>query len=195
MANPRLLKKGGIYRVNYSLWKTNPRPIIFIIYPGISKVHALSLNAPGITRIDTLAFINFIKKMKAIKNSHLYSPRLLYRILRQYFPNLVRKTYRTFFTASLGIFSLVSYGISKEEDYSDYEKAYYNKALYNEAKMSLLGRTLEALLPQEVKYTPAPKMPTYTLEQENIKKQNEELAKNKNKIIEKDGLEDVYGKE
>lgn len=197
MANPRLLKKGGIYRINYALWKTNPRPIIFVIYPGISKVHALSINAPGVTRIDALAFTNFIKKMRVIKNSHLYSPRIMYRILRQYFPSLVRKTYRTFFTASLGAFSLISYGIARKEDFSDFEMASYNRAMYTEGSNSITGRTLNNLVPGN-KYIPQPKMPVYTPQQVQTQKQTQEEQKTtspQNKIIQKDGLEDIYGEE
>lgn len=203
MANPKLLKKGGIYRIGYSNWKTNPRPIIFVIYAGVAKVHALSINAPGMTRLDAMAFTNFVKKMRAIQNADLYSPRLLYRILKQYFPGLVRKTYRTFFTNMLGSFSLISYGIADKDSFSDFEKSYYNKALYTEGINSITGRTLSNTVPN-AKYVPQPKMPIYTPEQQKqeqqqkIEKQNQPPA---NKIIQpgvpkpKDGLEDVYGEE
>ena len=62
----KILRKGAIYRINYTQWKTNIRPIIFVLYAGPMKVHALSINSPFLNARDRMIFINFLKKMLKI---------------------------------------------------------------------------------------------------------------------------------
>lgn len=142
MAAYTLLRRGAIYRIMYSTWKTNPRPVVFVLYSSPFKVHALSLNAPNMTVLDAQNFSKFILRMKTIKGVENWSGRILYRILRQYFPSIVQKSYRTFITMNIGQMSLVSTGIIPVDQFTGYEKSSYNENLQRDAKNNLIIRNI-----------------------------------------------------
>jgi hypothetical protein len=140
-----LLRRGAIYRIVYTSWKTNPRPIIFILYSGPTKVHALSINSPSLSAMDARRFSYFVQKMKAIKGVEGWTGRVLYNTLRTYFPDVVRKSYRTFKTGNIAGMTLVSTGIIKKEIFTDYELSFRNSMLYNASQNDVYLRTLNNL--------------------------------------------------
>jgi hypothetical protein len=143
MVNNKLLKTGGIYRLIYTSWKSQERPISFIIYSGPFKIHALNINSKKLSILDIKKFAFFIKKMKAIKGVEKYTGRVLYSILKKYFPDIVRKTYRTYTPSHVLGFSLVSTGIISPDLYTEYEKSYFNKFIYEQSKYDIALRTLK----------------------------------------------------
>jgi hypothetical protein len=174
MVKNNLLRTGGIYRIIYSSWKTQERPISFILYSGPSKIHALNINAKSMSILDIRKFTVFIKRMKNIKGIEKYTGRILYRILKKYFPDIIKKTYRTYRTSNVLGFSLVSTGIIPPSFYTEYEKSYYNKFIYDQSKYDLLLRTFN--YESKTGYTP-PKKPNIYNPQSEVKIINE------NKII------------
>jgi hypothetical protein len=166
MIKNKLLRTGGIYRIIYTTWKTQERPISFILYSGPTKIHALNINAKGMSMLDIRRFVTFVKRLKNINGVERYTGRVLYAILRKYFPDIIRKTYRTYTTSRVLGFALVSTGIIPPQFYTDYEKNYYNKFIYNQAQFDVILKTFN--YESNTKYTPPPK-PTLYNPQEEIK--------------------------
>ena len=166
MVNNKLLKTGGIYRLIYTTWKTQERPISFILYSGPSKIHALNINSKTMSILDIKKFAFFIKKMKAIKGVEKYTGRILYNILKKYFPDVIRKTYRTYVQSHVIGFSLVSTGIISPDLFTEYEKSYYNKLIYEQSKYDITLRTLN--YDTKTGYTP-PKKPNIYNPQPEVK--------------------------
>jgi hypothetical protein len=181
--NFRLLRKFCIYRIQYFTPKTNFRPLIFVLYAGAFKVHALSINAPAMSTIDVMQFVSFIRRMRTISNIDDYTSRVMYRILRSYYPNIVRKTYRTYFTTNIGAIALISYGLLKDKSLlTPYELAAYNKSLLVDGNNIPTARIIN--ISTGTKYTPAPKAPIYqppktdiTNDPKNVTQTKEETAK------------------
>jgi hypothetical protein len=166
MVNNKLLKTGGIYRLIYTTWKSQERPISFIIYSGPFKIHALNINSKKLSILDIKKFAFFIKKMKAIKGVEKYTGRVLYSILKKYFPDIVRKTYRTYTPSHVLGFSLVSTGIISPDLYTEYEKSYFNKFIYEQSKYDIALRTLNS--DSKTGYVP-PKKPNIYNPQPEVK--------------------------
>lgn len=166
MIKNKLLRTGGIYRIIYTTWKTQERPISFILYSGPNKIHALNINAKSMSILDIRKFVIFVNRMKKIKGVEKYNGRILYSILRKYFPDIIRKTYRTYTTSNVLGFSLVSTGIIPSQFYTEYEKNYYNKFIYNQSQFDTLLKVFN--LESKTKYTPPPK-PTLYNPQDQIK--------------------------
>jgi hypothetical protein len=164
MIKNKLLRTGGIYRIIYTTWKTQERPISFVLYSGPSKIHALNINAKNMSILDIRKFVTFVKRMKNIKGVEKYTGRVLYSILRKYFPDIIRKTYRTYSTSNVLGFSLVSTGIIPPQFYTDYERSYYNKFIYNQAQFDTLLKVFN--FESKTKYTPPPKPTLYNPQQE-----------------------------
>jgi hypothetical protein len=193
MASFQLLQRGGIYRVVYSQWKTNPRPIIFVLHASPFKVHALSINAPGIGPADAVIFAQFINKMKRIRGVENWSGRVLYRILKTYFPNIVRKTYRTFISSYIGAISLVSTGILPPELFTSYAKSAYNEMLYRDAGFNQIFRIVSQRTggaaqkpdPKKAPFYVPPQKPQAPQENKNIQEPRtieNEVDENENNI-------------
>ena len=144
--NFKLLRRGAIYRINYGNWHTTPKPIDFILFSGNLKVHALALNAINMSSAEQLMFVRFINKMKNIPNIQNYSGRMLYRIIRMYYPSIVKKAYRTYFTSMINQHSLVSYGIIPPVLFTDFEKQVSNKALFADANRQNLIKVIAAFV-------------------------------------------------
>lgn len=149
--NFKLLRRGAIYRIKYSAWKTSPMPISFILYPGTMKVHALVLNAPTMSAAEQMMFARFIKKMKMIPGVENYSGRVLYRILRMYYPSIIKKAYRTYFTSLIASHSIVSYGIVPEKLFTDLEFKIADKALFKQASKTALMKIVTTFTATEIK--------------------------------------------
>jgi hypothetical protein len=139
----KVLRKGAIYRINYTQWKTNIRPIIFVLYAGPMKVHALSINSPFLTAKDRMTFIFFLKKMLKIRGSENYRGSLLYKIIKTYIRDVVKKSYRTYKTMYINKIALVSRGIVSEKYFTDLEYNMIDPILYNEANNQPFMRTFK----------------------------------------------------
>ena len=129
-----MLKTGGIYAFHYQFWKHNLRVTAFILHGGLTKVHALNLSAKELSTANRLKLVFIIKRLASVDASSKYSGVVLYRILRKYAPNAIKQCYRTYHTSGVKKYSLVNYGLNKEEDYTDVEKMGYSRDGYNEAK-------------------------------------------------------------
>ena len=150
----------------YRTWKTQERPVSFILYSGPTKIHALNINSKSMSILDIRKFVTFVKRMKAIKGVEKYTGRILYSILKKYFPDIIRKTYRTYATPNVLGFSLVSTGIIDPSFYTDYEKSYFNKFIYGQSQFDTLLKTFN--YESNTKYTP-PAKPNIYNPQEEIK--------------------------
>lgn len=149
--NFKLLRRGAIYRISYAAWHTQMSPISFILYPGSLKVHALVLNAPSMSAAEQMIFARFIKKMSVIPGIENYSGRILYRILRMYYPNIVRKAYRTYFTSLITKQSLVSYGIVPQKLFTDLEFKISDKTLFKQASKTSLMQIITTFTGTQIK--------------------------------------------
>ena len=134
MVNTKLLKTGGIYRISYANWITNERPIVYVIWSGPLKLHGISLNSRSLSSLDIIRFVNYIKNSKKILGFYKYSGRILYRIIRGYYGDLIRKGYRTYRQSAIVGFSLVNYGTTPKEYYTQFEMAHNSQYLYNQSK-------------------------------------------------------------
>lgn len=164
MIKNKLLRTGGIYRIIYTTWKTQERPISFILYSGPNKIHALNINSKSMSILDIRKFVTFVRRMKNIKGVEKFTGRVLYAILKRYFPDIIRKTYRTYTTSHVLGFSLVSTGIIPSEFFTDYEKSYYNKFIYNQSQFDTLLKVFNN--ESKTKYTPPAKPTLYNPQQE-----------------------------
>ncbi len=135
MVNYKLLRNGAIYRISYSTWITNERPIIFLIYASPFKLHSLSLNGPNVSTLDIKRFAYFLKLAKRTKNWSSFSGRVVYRVLKTYFRDLVKKTYRTYIVRNVAGYSLVNTGTIPSQQFTSYETAHQNSFLYNQSKL------------------------------------------------------------
>lgn len=177
----------------YRTWKTQERPISFILYSGPNKIHALNINSKSMSILEIRKFVTFVKRMKTIKGVEKYTGRVLYAILKKYFPDIIRKTYRTYVTSNVLGFSLVNTGIVPPDIYTEYEKSYFNKLIYNQSQFDPLLRNFNN--ESRTKYTPPAKPALYN-PQEEIKVRVED---NRKRMIEPDSDEPmnpiVQGKE
>lgn len=135
MVNYKLLRNGAIYRISYSTWITNERPIVYLIYASPFKLHGLSLNGPNISTLDIKRFAYFLKLARKTKNWSSFNGRIVYRILKTYFRDLVKKTYRTYIVRNVAGYSLVNTGTVPKEQFTSYETAHQNAFLYNQSKL------------------------------------------------------------
>lgn len=141
----RLLRPYAIYRIVYvGKAPTNPAPIVFPIYigPAGGKMHALVLNPYNISSFDVMNIVRFIKRMSRVPNAYRYNGRLMYRILRQYLPQIVSKCYRTYFSTGVKRYALISTGIVPKEVISEAEKSISDINLHQHAQKSLLVKSL-----------------------------------------------------
>lgn len=177
----------------YRTWKTQERPISFILYSGPTKIHALNINSKSMSILDIRKFVTFVKRMKTIRGVEKYTGRVLYSILKKYFPDIIRKTYRTYMNSNVLGFSLVNTGIVPPDIYTEYEKSYFNKLIYNQSQFDPLLRNFNN--ESRTKYIPPTKPALYN-PQEEIKVRVENDRK---RMIEPDSNEPmnptVQGKE
>jgi hypothetical protein len=136
------LKTGGIYRIYYSNWKTNIKPVVFILYQGISKVHALNISAIQLSHIDILKLVTIISKLSKLPGATRYTGRVLYRIFRLYARDQIKKCYRTYHTSMITKYSIVNYGLNKKEDFSNFELNFQSKEMYQDGSNRLVTRML-----------------------------------------------------
>jgi hypothetical protein len=107
------------------------------------KVHALSINSPFLTAKDRMTFIFFLKKMLKIRGSENYRGSLLYKIIKTYIRDVVKKSYRTYKTMYINKIALVSRGIVSEKYFTDLEYNMIDPILYNEANNQPFMRTFK----------------------------------------------------
>lgn len=135
MVNYKLLRNGGVYRLSYTTWVTNEKPIVYLIHASPYKLHALSLNGPNVSTLDVKRFAYFVKLARSTKNWSTFTGRVVYRVLKTYFRDLVKKTYRTYVTRNVVGYSLVNTGTVDPTLYTSYEKSYQSSYLYNQSRL------------------------------------------------------------
>jgi len=141
----KVLRPFCIYRIVYQgKAPTNPAPIVFPIYISRTggKMHALVLNSPDMNMFDITAFVRFIKKMRAVKNIDNYSGVTMYKILKVYLTQIVRKCYRTYFVLGVKRFALLSTGLVPDSKFTQLEKELSDANLFVEAKGKLIVKAL-----------------------------------------------------
>lgn len=141
----RLLRPYAIYRIVYvGDNPTNPAPIVFPIYigPAGGKMHALVLNPRNMSSFDIMNVVKFVKRMKQIPTAYQYNGRMMFRILKQYLPNIVRKCYRTYFITGVKRYALVSTGIVPKDVFTNAEKAISDIGLNINAQKTMLVKSL-----------------------------------------------------
>jgi len=136
------LKTGAVYRIYYTNWKTNIAPIVFILYQGITKVHAINISAIQMSHADRLKIISIISKLSKVKNSTKYTGRVLFRIFRMYAPQQIGKCYRTYHSSLITKYGLVNYGLNTKEEFNEFELKYQSKEMYQEGSKRLETKTL-----------------------------------------------------
>lgn len=150
------LRVGSIYRVYYAQWKTNIKPVIFVLYPGINKIHALNLAATQLSSIQRTQLVMIIKRLSKVEATRKYPGYILYRIFRRYAPDAIRNSYRTYFRANMVSQYLVNYGLNKAEDFSELELQLQSKYLAREVKYDFFIKTMNMYTGQGVKKSDLP---------------------------------------
>lgn len=150
----RLLRPYAFYKITYrGKAPTQYSPVLFVIYvPNMggapNKVHSLTL--ANASTMEVMRFVGFIRKMKKIPDSWKYPGRAMYRLLRTYYPDLVRKYYRTHFSThpvygGVQSVALISSGIIPREEISNMELSLQNRSIASMANRHILLKTLGML--------------------------------------------------
>jgi hypothetical protein len=131
-----ILRTGAIYTIFYQRWKTNYKIYLFCLWPGggMTKTHGLNLGANQLNIMERAKIVRTIVRLSQIPQSTKYNGRLLYKILKTYLPNEIKKCYRTYFTNYIQKAALINYGLNKEEEFSDLELNGQAKDLYEKAQ-------------------------------------------------------------
>lgn len=137
-----MLKLGSIYSIYYLQWRTNIRIYGIVLWPGFEKTHILNIGAIQLSVVDRARLIYVISKVSQIPNAGKYSGLLLYRIFKNYAAVAVRKCYRTLHTNLISKYAVINWGINKEEDFSELDKKFQDKDLYEKARTDFLVKAL-----------------------------------------------------
>ena len=103
----RLLTFGAIYYGNYSNWKHDPTPLIWIQYSDAKYTHAINIHY--LSSYDKSWLMNTIYILN--RAGQIMDGLTFYKLLKQRKPNMVRTAYRVYFTSLLKM-RLVSAGIT-----------------------------------------------------------------------------------
>lgn len=142
LPNAKIIKQYSIYRIYYSGWKTNIRPIVFPIWVGSAKIHALSINAPQMSRFAQMKFVGMLKRLMSVNGANKYPGAMMYRIFRMYGPEIVRSSYRTFWKAQVNRFTLLNYGLNSKEDFANLDTQFRNADLYKEGSGQIITKII-----------------------------------------------------
>lgn len=138
-----MMRIGSIYSINYINWKHNPKAYAFIMYDGAGNMtHLLNLGARELSIVDRGKLIYLIKKLSEVPGSSKYTGLTLYRIFQRYALPQIKKCYRTFLKQFIHSYSLINFGLNKQEEFKDYELQYQNKQLYDAAKSDLIVKLM-----------------------------------------------------
>lgn len=179
------LKIGSVYSILYSNWKTNPTRIYpFILYAGVSKIHALQIGARQLNQRNRMQLVRIISQLSKLPMSTKWNGRQLYAIFKRYAPDAVRQCYRTYWRQYVTTSTLVNYGLNKKEEFLDIELKYVDKNLFNQAKQDVIVNTLNLFSKKGVQLSsvnqafakPTPTVPGTSLES----KSGNETATNTN---------------
>jgi len=146
-----LLATGSIYSLFYTNWKTNIKIYAFILYGMGPKVHLLNLGARQLSVVDRAKIVRVIVKLSKIKNSTKYNGALLYRIFKQYLWREISKCYRTLHSHLITKAALINYGLNNEEDFSDLEKSFQNKQMFEQARRDIIMKLINLYTGRGVK--------------------------------------------
>ena len=96
-----LFYSGKIYATTYSNWKHDSLPLIWVLYSDSYKTHGINLHYFPQPLLHQ--FILFIKKFSQRFDANLEPNlgRILYRIIKKYYPHWAKQSYRTYFTNML----------------------------------------------------------------------------------------------
>jgi len=103
----KLLTFGAIYYGNYSNWKHDPSPLIWVQYSDKQYTHGINIHYLNST--DKAWLVNTIYIMK--RASQRIDGLTFYRLLKLRRPSIVKTAYRVYFTNLLNM-KLVSAGIT-----------------------------------------------------------------------------------
>jgi len=103
----KILTFGAIYYGNYSNWKHDPTPLIWIQYSDRQYTHGINIHYLNYGDKAWLANTIYILKRSAQRIDGL----TFYRLLKMRRPNIVKTAYRVYFTNLLNV-KLVSAGIT-----------------------------------------------------------------------------------
>ena len=104
----RLFSFGAIYHGTYTNYKTDPRPLIFIMFSNESHTHAININHLG--PADRVWLLNTIYLIK--KGNQVIDPSTFYKLFKIRRRTIIQTGYRIYFTAYLKM-RLVSPGITR----------------------------------------------------------------------------------
>lgn len=141
-----LLRNFSIYRVNYAHYQQTINPIAFILFSGVgSKIHCIYLNAPGMDSFARMKFIGILKRLKDLKVP--WNPRMMFRILKVYAPEVLRSGYRTLRKIYVNRIALINYGLNKEEDFSKemLQESLKDRALFYSKNRETVSKVLDQL--------------------------------------------------
>lgn len=151
------LQLGSFYRITYPPWKTNPRITVFVLYCGQNsdKLHSLNLSAIQMSTVDRIRLMQVLKRLIDAAKTQTFTGRQLYRILKQTVPNSIRSCYRTFFRSKVTSFSLLNYGLNKEELFKNNPQllAGNNKSLYDLANREFLIKSLNFMTGKRAEFS------------------------------------------
>lgn len=141
-----LLKNFSIYRIYYSHYQQTLNPIAFVLFTGPgTKVHCIYLNAPGMDSFARMKFIGILKRLKDLKVP--WNPRMMFRILKVYAPEVLRAGYRTLWKIYVNRIALINYGLNKEEDFSKelMQENLKDRALFYSKNKETISKVLDQL--------------------------------------------------
>jgi len=150
----RVMRAFAIYRIVYhGIAPSNPAPIVFPIYISRAggKMHALVLNPQNMNIFDVTGFVRFIKRMRTIPNIERYTGVTMYKILKTYQMNLIRKCYRTYFAVGVKRFALLSTGLVPDKLFTDLEKELSDVNLFLDSKARAVVKALSFFTTTEMK--------------------------------------------
>jgi len=128
-----LFYQGKIYATRYLNWKHDATPLIFVLYSDVNKTHALNLHYfPQPLLVQFILFVKKFNKKFPIPPTPNFG-RVLYRIIKKYYPNWAKVAYRTYKTSLLSGY-LINDGIT--QPVKVYIPKYTPKNLYNRDLMA-----------------------------------------------------------
>jgi len=103
----KMLTFGAIYYGNYSNYKNDPTPLIWIQYSGPKHTHAINIHYLNYGDKAWLASTIYMMK----RAGQAMDGRVFYNLMKQRRPSMVKTAYRVYFTSLLNV-RLVSAGIT-----------------------------------------------------------------------------------
>jgi len=152
----KMLTFGAIYQGNYSNWKHDPNPQIFVMYSGPKYTHAIQLHYMSYS--DKMWFGNLLYMVK--RGGQIIDGYTLYKLFKSQKMNIIKTCYRVYFTNLLNM-KLVSAGITP-----------LNKIAYTFSKDPFIISLNEKIKPTEMTTVPRVAYSSTELQERIISAQN-----------------------